>query len=86
MGGSQLPRRRTVPELHRLSSPTGLQRALRPSLTDQAERRGNPSGHPADQPPADGPLGNIPLFHSLLSRYPQAQRLRIVGRELIFAI
>jgi multiple antibiotic resistance protein len=31
------------------------------------------------------PLGNIPLFHSLLNRYPPAQRLRIIGRELIFA-
>jgi multiple antibiotic resistance protein len=31
------------------------------------------------------PLGNIPLFHSLLGRYPQAQRLRIIARELVFA-
>jgi multiple antibiotic resistance protein len=31
------------------------------------------------------PLGNIPLFQSLLGRYPQARRLRIIGRELVFA-
>jgi len=31
------------------------------------------------------PLGNIPLFHSLLSRYPPAQRRRIIARELVFA-
>lgn len=31
------------------------------------------------------PLGNIPLFHSLLGRYSQAQRLRIIARELVFA-
>ena len=31
------------------------------------------------------PLGNIPLFHSLLGRYPQERRLRIIARELVFA-
>jgi multiple antibiotic resistance protein len=31
------------------------------------------------------PLGNIPLFHSLLGRYSQARRLRIIARELLFA-
>ena len=31
------------------------------------------------------PLGNIPLFHSLLGRYSQARRLRIIARELVFA-
>jgi multiple antibiotic resistance protein len=31
------------------------------------------------------PLGNIPLFHSLLGRYSQARRLRIIARELFFA-
>ena len=31
------------------------------------------------------PLGNIPLFHSLLGRYPQVRRLRIIARELVFA-
>jgi multiple antibiotic resistance protein len=31
------------------------------------------------------PLGNIPVFHSLLGRYPRARRLRIIGRELIVA-
>ena len=31
------------------------------------------------------PLGNIPVFHSLLGRYPHAKRIRIIGRELIIA-
>jgi multiple antibiotic resistance protein len=31
------------------------------------------------------PLGNIPVFHSLLGRYPRARRLRIIGRELVIA-
>jgi multiple antibiotic resistance protein len=31
------------------------------------------------------PLGNIPVFHALLGRYPRAQRLRIIGRELAIA-
>jgi multiple antibiotic resistance protein len=31
------------------------------------------------------PLGNIPVFHSLLGRYPRAQRLRIIARELVIA-
>ena len=31
------------------------------------------------------PVGNIPLFHSLLFRYPQTKRLRIIARELVFA-
>jgi multiple antibiotic resistance protein len=31
------------------------------------------------------PLGNIPVFHSLLARYPRPQRLRIIGRELVIA-
>lgn len=31
------------------------------------------------------PLGNIPIFHSLLGRYPRAQRLRIIAREMLFA-
>lgn len=31
------------------------------------------------------PLGNIPLFHSLLGRYPRPRRLRIIARELVFA-
>lgn len=31
------------------------------------------------------PLGNIPLFQSLLGRYPRARCLRIIARELVFA-
>jgi multiple antibiotic resistance protein len=31
------------------------------------------------------PLGNIPVFHALLGRYPRGQRLRIIGRELLIA-
>jgi len=31
------------------------------------------------------PVGNIPLFHSLLARYPQSRRLHIIARELVFA-
>ncbi|NCC30387.1 MAG: MarC family protein [Gammaproteobacteria bacterium] len=31
------------------------------------------------------PLGNIPVFHSLLGRYPRAKRILIIGRELIIA-
>lgn len=31
------------------------------------------------------PLGNIPVFHSLLSRYPRARRIRIIARELVIA-
>jgi multiple antibiotic resistance protein len=31
------------------------------------------------------PLGNIPVFHALLGRYPRGQRLRIIGRELAIA-
>ncbi len=31
------------------------------------------------------PLGNIPVFHSLLSPYPRARRVRIIARELIIA-
>ncbi len=31
------------------------------------------------------PLGNIPVFHSLLGRYPRGRRLRIIGRELLIA-
>jgi multiple antibiotic resistance protein len=31
------------------------------------------------------PVGNIPLFHAMLGRYPQARRLRIIARELVFA-
>jgi multiple antibiotic resistance protein len=31
------------------------------------------------------PLGNIPVFHSLLGRYPRSRRLRIIGRELLIA-
>jgi len=31
------------------------------------------------------PLGNIPVFHSLLGRYPRARRIRIIGRELVIA-
>jgi multiple antibiotic resistance protein len=31
------------------------------------------------------PIGNIPLFHALLSRYPRPRRLWIIARELIVA-
>jgi len=31
------------------------------------------------------PMGNIPLFQSLLGHYPHGRRLRIIARELIFA-
>ncbi|RKT45375.1 MarC family protein [Thiocapsa rosea] len=31
------------------------------------------------------PLGNIPVFHSLLGRYPRPRRIRIIGRELLVA-
>ncbi|NCA68977.1 MAG: MarC family protein [Sphingobacteriia bacterium] len=31
------------------------------------------------------PLGNIPIFHSLLSPYPRARRLALIGRELLIA-
>ncbi|UHD17788.1 MarC family protein [Thiocapsa bogorovii] len=31
------------------------------------------------------PLGNIPVFHALLGRYPRGKRLRIIGRELAIA-
>ncbi|MCF7992724.1 MAG: MarC family protein [Thiohalocapsa sp.] len=31
------------------------------------------------------PLGNIPVFHSLLSPYPRRHRVRIIARELIVA-
>jgi multiple antibiotic resistance protein len=31
------------------------------------------------------PFGNIPLFHSLLGRYPRPRRLRVIARELLVA-
>ncbi|SDW22975.1 MarC family protein [Thiocapsa roseopersicina] len=31
------------------------------------------------------PLGNIPVFHSLLGRYSRPRRIRIIGRELVVA-
>jgi multiple antibiotic resistance protein len=31
------------------------------------------------------PLGNIPVFHALLNRYPRGQRLRIIAREMLVA-
>jgi multiple antibiotic resistance protein len=31
------------------------------------------------------PLGNIPVFHSLLGRYPRPRRIRIIARELLVA-
>ena len=31
------------------------------------------------------PIGNIPLFHSLLGRYPRRRRLAIIARELLVA-
>lgn len=31
------------------------------------------------------PIGNIPVFHALVGRYPRWQRLRIIGRELLIA-
>jgi multiple antibiotic resistance protein len=31
------------------------------------------------------PLGNIPVFHSLLERYPRRRRLGIIARELLIA-
>ena len=31
------------------------------------------------------PFGNIPLFHSLLGRYPRRRRLLIIARELLIA-
>ncbi|MGA7983138.1 MAG: MarC family protein [Chromatiaceae bacterium] len=31
------------------------------------------------------PLGNIPVFHSLVGRYPRSQRLAIIAREMLIA-
>lgn len=31
------------------------------------------------------PLGNIPIFHALVGRYPRRQRLWIIARELLIA-
>ena len=31
------------------------------------------------------PLGNIPVFHALLNRYPRAHRMRIIAREMLAA-
>jgi multiple antibiotic resistance protein len=31
------------------------------------------------------PLGNIPVFHSLLAHCPREQRLRVIARELVIA-
>ncbi|MBK1702569.1 MarC family protein [Thiococcus pfennigii] len=31
------------------------------------------------------PLGNIPVFHALLGRYPRARRLRVIVREMLVA-
>jgi multiple antibiotic resistance protein len=31
------------------------------------------------------PLGNIPVFHALLGRYPRDRRLRIIAREMLIA-
>ncbi len=32
------------------------------------------------------PLGNIPLFNAVLSRFDPARRARIVAREMLFAL
>lgn len=31
------------------------------------------------------PLGNIPVFHALVGRYPRLRRLRIISREMLIA-
>ena len=31
------------------------------------------------------PIGNIPIFHAMLARFPRATRLRIITRELLIA-
>ena len=32
------------------------------------------------------PLGNIPIFNAILKDYPTRQRVRIIARELVFAL